>query len=262
MNKTKVIFLSLFLLNSLFAAYENDNENDTLGNIAIKIGIFSANTSGSITNEQSNGNTSYTNDLGHKDDKNINIFAVDFKNNVSWLPNININYFKLNNSATNTLVGTRSINNIDDINGSVSSTYNYSQINLLTYGYLYQGPFEFNFGLNFKKINFTQVINENDDRKRIINIEGPTSLLVLPYGAIKINLDFMDTVLMASTSILSFGDNEAMDYDYSINYRAMRNVYLSYGYKYNSFKTTNNNNSKEIYDVKIKGNYISCKILF
>jgi len=259
MNKIKVIFLSLFLVNSLFAAYENDN--DTLGNIAIKIDIFKANTSGSITNEKSNGDTSYANDLGYKDDKNINTFALDLKNDVSWLPNININYFKLNNSATNTLVGTRSINNID-INGSVSSTYNYSQINLLTYGYLYQGPFEFNFGLNFKKINFTQKINENRTSGKVINIEGPTSLIVLPYGAIKINLDFIDTVLMASTSMLSFGDNEAKDYDYSINYRVMRNVYLSYGYKYNSFKTTNTNNDKEIYDVKITGNYISCKVLF
>ena len=259
MNKTKVIFLSLFLLNSLFAEYVNDN--DTLGNIAIKIGIFKANTSGSIKNEKPNGNTKYSSDLGYKDDKNINTFAIDLKNDVSWLPNMNINYFKLNNSSTNTLIGTRSINNID-INGSVSSTYNYSQINLLTYGYLYQGPFEFNFGLNFKKINFTQVINENRINGKVINIEGPSSLLVLPYGAVKINLDFIDTVLVASTSILSFGDNEAKDYDYSINYRVMRNVYLSYGYKYNSFKTTNTNNDKEIYDVKIKGNYISCKILF
>ena len=261
MNKIKVLFLSLFLVNSLFAAYENDIENDTLGNIAIKIGVFKANTSGTITNQEPNGNTSYTNDLGYKDDKNINTFALDLKNNVSWLPNININYFKLNNSATNTLVGTRNINTID-INGSISSTYNYSQINVLTYGYLYQGPFEFNFGLNFKKINFTQIINENRTAGKVINIEGPSSLLVLPYGAIKINLDFIDTVLMASTSMLSFGDNEAKDYDYSINYRVMRNVYLSYGYKFNSFKTTNTNNDKEIYDVKIKGNYISCKVLF
>jgi len=262
MNKTKVIFLSLFLVNSLFAEYINDNENDTLGNIAISIGILKTTTSGSIRNEKSNGNTNYANDLGHKDEKNINTFALDLKNDVSWLPNININYFKLNNSATNTLVGTRSINNIEDISGSVSSTYKYSQINLLAYGYLYQGPFEFNFGLNFKKINFTQVISENKTHGRVINIEGPTSLIVLPYGAIKINLDFIDTVLMASTSMLSFGDNEAKDYDYSINYRVMRNVYLSYGYKFNSFKTTNTNNNKEIYDVKIKGNYISCKILF
>jgi len=258
MNKFKVIFLSLLITSSLFASYENDEE--TLGNVALQVGIWKVNTNGNITNERTNGNTNYDKDLGYDDSKNINTFALDLKNDISWLPNINISYFKLNNSSTNTFNSYKMINDTN-MSGSVSSSIDYDEINTILYGYLYQGPFEFNFGLNFKKINYKQVINENVGSKRVF-IYGPESVLALPYAALKVNLDFMDTVLMAQTSILSFGDNEAKDYTYSINYRVMRNIYISYGYKYNSFKTTNNNNNKEIYEVNIKGNYISCKVLF
>jgi hypothetical protein len=259
MKKMKVLFLSLLLTSTLSARYENDKE--TLGNISITLGIFNANTNGMITNEQPNGATNYENDLGFKDKKNINTFALDLKNDVSWLPNVNINYFKLNNSATNTLTSSHNIAGVN-LNGSVSSDISYQEINTIMYGYLYQGPFEFNFGLNLKKIDYTHTIHENNGLVRSITIEGPTSILVLPYMALKFNLDFIDTVVMAKTSILSFGDNEAKDYDYSLNYRVMRNIFVSYGYRYNSFKTTNSSNSNEIYDINIKGSYISFKILF
>ncbi len=258
MNKFKILALSLLLTKSLFATYVNDE--DTLGNIALKIGILKSNINGTITNEDPNGDTDFKKDLGYNDSQNINTFALDLKNDISWLPNISINYFRLNSSSTNTLVGTRNIDS-QNFSGSVSSTIIYQELDTIMYGFLYNGPFEFNFGLNLKKIDYTQDIVENTGSKEV-NIKGPSSLLAVPYGAIKVNLDFIDTVLMASTSILSFGDNEAKDYEYSINYRVMRNIYLSYGYKYNSFKTTNSNNDKEIYDVNIKGNYISCKILF
>jgi len=257
MNKLKKIFISLFIATSLFASYENDNE--TLGNIALQVGVFKSKLNGEIKNSKNDVN--FKNDLGYDESKNINTFALDLKNDISWLPNINISYFKLNDSAINTLQSSKNIANVD-INGSISSTVNYSEINTIMYGFLYQGPFEFDFGLNFKKIDFTQKIEENSGLQRNITIVGPTSIIVIPYSALKLNLDFIDTVLMAKISMLSFGDNEAKDYEYSINYRVMRNIYLSYGYKYNSFKTTNNNNSNEIYDVNIKGNYISCKVLF
>ena len=260
MNKLKILLISLVLSKSLLAAYIDDD--DTLGNIALKVGIWNTNIDGSIKNEDSNGYTDFQKDLGYSDTKNINTFALDLKNDISWLPNVSINYFKLSSSSTNTLIGTRSISDVNDISGSVSSTIDYQEIDAILYGFLYNGPFEFDFGVNLKKIDYTQNISENTNQKRDITIEGPTSLLAVPYGAIKVNLEFIDTVLMASTSILSFGDNEVKDYEYSINYRVMRNIYLSYGYKYNSFKTTNTNNDKEIYDVNIKGNYISCKILF
>jgi len=257
MNKLRKIFISLFIATSLFASYENDN--DTLGNIAIQVGVLNSKLNGQIKNPKND--VSFKNDLGYDESKNINTFALDLKNDISWLPNVNISYFKLNDSANNTLQSSKNIANVD-IDGSISSTVDYSEINTIMYGFLYQGPFEFDFGLNFKKIDFTQEIEENDGFKKYIKIDGPTSIIVLPHMALKLDLDFIDTVIVAKTSMLSFGDNEAKDYEYSINYRVMRNIYLSYGYKYNSFKTTRNTSNNEIYDVNIKGNYISCKVLF
>ena len=260
MTKFKVLFLSLFLISSLQASYENDD--DSLGNIALQVGIWNLTTNGLITNESANGNTDYKKDLGYKEDKVVNTFSVDLKNDTSWLPNVNLSYFRLNNSATNTINGTRTIDVVNDMNGSLSSNLLYQEVNMIFYGFLYQGPIEFDFGLNIKKIDFSQKIRENSGFKRNLEIKGPDSILVLPYMALKFNIDFINTVLMAQTSILSFGDNEAKDYMYSINYRVMKNIYLSYGYKYNSFKTTNSKNTNEIYDINIKGNYISCKVLF
>jgi len=258
MNKFKVILLSLLLVSSVHASYENNDES--LGNIALQVGIWNLSTNGTIINEYSNGNTDYKNDLGYDENKIINTFAIDLKNDISWLPNVNVSYFRLNNSSTNTLNGTRTIDDAMDINGSVSSNILYQEINTILYGFLYQGPIEFDFGVNVKKIEFLQTISKNQGLN--LKIKGPDSILVLPYMALKFNLDFINTVLMAQMSILSFGDNEAKDYMYSINYRVMKNIYLSYGYKYNSFKTTNSKNTNEIYDINVKGNYISCKVLF
>jgi hypothetical protein len=39
-------------------------------------------------------------------------------------------------------------------------------------------------------------------------------------------------------------------------------MYISYGYRYNSWKTTNKDNVHEKYDKNLKGNYINAKILF
>jgi outer membrane protein len=259
--KKKIIILLVLILNTTLSA-KFENEDDTLGNIAIQMGFWNIATNGTIVNEKLNGNTNYKNDLGYDDNKNINIFALDLKNDITWLPNVNINYFKLNNSSSNILTSSRNINNTE-INGSISSTLNYSEINTILYGFLYEGPFEFDFGLNIKKIDFLQDIKENNSLAlKKVTIIGPSDFIFLPYIALKINLDFIDTVLMAQTSMLSIGDNEAKDYMYSINYRVMKNIYLSYGYKYNSFKTTNSKNTNEIYDVQVKGNYISCKVLF
>lgn len=260
MFKIKFIIVGLVISTKLFATYQFDDPK--LGNIAIEVGVWNTSLNGNIENTVTT--TDFKKDLGFKDSKNITSFGLDLKNDISWMPNIYINYFNLSNTADGNLT-TKQINGISGIfSGSVSSSIEYSEVNTILYGFLQQGIFEFDLGVNFKKIDFKQTIKENDfgvngDK---VTIVGPDKIIPLPYIALKIDLYGINTVLKAEASVLSIGDDEAKDYKYSINYRIMRNMYISYGYRYSSWKTTSVKDKHEKYDMDIKGNYLNAKILF
>ena len=256
MYSFKFLFMVCLLNISLFASYEYDDPN--LGNISIQAGIWQNNIQGTISNEKSSINIK--NDLSFKK-KNITSFGLDLKNNKSWIPNIYLNYFLLNSSSDSVFNNQKYVDNTR-FNGSVSSSIEYSEINAIFYGFLQQGPFEFDMGLNIKKINFSQTIKENRANGNKVQIDGPSNFIPVPYIALKVDIPFVNTVLKTEASLFSIGDTQIKDYKYSINYRIMRNMYISYGYKYSSFKATNNNNKYEKYDIETNGSYISFKILF
>ncbi|MCK5294346.1 MAG: hypothetical protein KAJ49_06825 [Arcobacteraceae bacterium] len=261
MFKLKSKLIMLALCTNLFASYQYDDP--TLGNIALEVGVWNTSLNGSIENTATT--TDFKNDLGFNENKNITSFGIDLKNDIYWMPNIYINYFNLSNTADGSLATAKRIDAIyDNFSGSVSSSVDYSEINTIMYGFLQQDIFEFDLGLNIKQIDFTQIIKENNaiDGKDEVTIIGPDKIIPLPYIALKIDLDFIDTVLKAEASILSLGDDEAKDYKYSINYRVMRHMYISYGYRFNSWKSRSVKDKHEKYDVNIKGNYFNVKILF
>jgi outer membrane protein len=260
------IFLSLLNV-SFLNAYEIDDP--TLGNIAIEAGIWNTKLDGNIKNTISE--TNFKDDLRFDEKKNVTFFGVDLKNDYSWLPNIYVNYFTLNASADGNIASPKliadksnitSVTTTNGYDGVVSSVIDYTELNTIFYGYLQQSIFEFDVGINFKKIDYTQTIKENDDPNMSATIKGPDQIIPLPYAAVKIDLYPINTVLKAETSMLALGDDEAKDYSYSLNFRVMKHMYLSYGYRYTSWKTTNKENAHEKYDMNLKGNYINAKILF
>lgn len=254
----RISFITILLIAlNLNAAYQYDNPK--LGNIAITAGIWKTNLNGDINNATSN--TNLKNDLGYKKSKNISYIALDLKNDISWIPNIKTSYFALDNSANSVLNGSKVIDSYP-FNGSISTNTVHTEFNMIFYGFLYQGPFEFNLGLKAKKINFEQTIKENVIGGEKKTITGPGSVIVQPHIALKFDLSVINTVLMTQASFLSIGDSEAKDYSYSLNYRIMRNMYISYGYKSSSWKSHNTNDIHEKYEIKIKGNYLFAKIMF
>lgn len=261
MKKLKSKILLSLLSATLLNAYEIDDPK--LGNIAIEAGIWNTSLDGNIKNTATS--TSFKDDLGFSEAKNITSFGIDLKNDYSWLPNIYVNYFTLNSSADGNIPTAKQINSVaPNYSGSVSSTIKYSELNTILYGYLQQSIFEFDLGINLKKISYTQTIKENTlTNPDNDTIKGPDSIIPLPYVGFKIDLYPINTVLKAETSVIALGDDEAKDYTYSLNYRIMKNMYISYGYRYNSWKTTNKDTTKnEKYDMSLKGNYINAKILF
>jgi hypothetical protein len=260
-NLKKVLF-SAILSSQLCATYLYDDPN--LGNIAIEGGVWNTTFSGQIKNTLST--TDMKDDLGYNENKNITTFGLDIKNNYTWIPNIYVNYLHFKETAdgvitTEKRIGLNQNNSASGFLGSVSTSTEYSELNAIFYGYLQQGIFEFDLGLNLKSITYTQTIKENTGTDNI-TIEGPEKLFVLPYIALSIDLDAIDTVLKAEGSIVSLADDDAHDYRYSINYRIMRHMYLSYGYKLHSWTAKSQKNEHEEYNVELKGHYINAKILF
>jgi len=257
MFKKKILSLVLILATSnLFAYYENEDNN--LGNIAINVGIWKTSLGGKIVNSTPT-NVDFKNDLKYNDSKNITTFGLDLKNDISWLPNIALDYFKLNNSVASVLSSSKKIDG-SDFSGSISTSTNYSELNTIVYGFLQQNIFEFDAGINIKKISYNQTIQENNGADIFTN--DLNLVIPLVYVAFKLDLNSINTVLKAELSTLSIGDNEANSHSYSINYRMLQNMYISYGYRSNSWKSTNTNNIHEKYNVDLKGNYINIKILF
>lgn len=262
MYKLKIMLLTVILSIQSYATYLYDDP--TLGNIAVEGGLWNTTLSGKIKNTRST--TDLKNDLGYEDPKVITTFGLDLKNDYSWMPNIYVNYFRLKDTADGFIssaknIGLNTNGSSSTFSNSVSTITEYSELNTILYGYLQRGVFEFDLGLNFKSITYTQTIKENSDTDRI-TIQGPDEILVLPYIALSIDLDAIDTVLKAEGSIVSLGEDDAHDYRYSINYRIMRHMYISYGYKFHSWTARSSQNDHEEYSIELDGQYLNVKILF
>jgi len=257
MYKMNFLVILLLLVTKSFAVYEQTNS--TLGNVSIQTGIWNTSLNGTISNVDNN--VKISDDLGFDEQKNITSFVLDLKNDVYWLPNVQMNYFLYRDSSHNTLTSSKKISS-DIFNDKITSDIKYSELNTILYGFLQKDIFTFDIGVNMKKIYFEESVSSVLGSSNVI-INGPDSLLFLPYIALEVDLDFMDTILKAESSILSIGDTEAKDYKYSISYRIMKHMYISYGYRYNSFKSKNSNTTNdEKYNINIKGNYLNVKILF
>lgn len=260
MKKIKLLLLTLCTNVALYGAYEY--EDPTLGNIAIEGSVWSANLDGSIKNNLTT--VDFKDDL-QNDTITLTSFALELKNDYWFLPNMRIDYAGFHETATGSFDAQKAIGNkaLNFRTGQILSDIEYSQVDAKFYGYLQQSIMMFDLGINLKKINYTQTIEESDyaDNEKVL-IEGPKDIIVLPYIGVKLDLYPIHTIVHAETSIVSIGKDEAKDYKLSINYRIMRNMYVGVGYKYSSFVSKNASNSHEEYEFITEGNYISAKILF
>jgi opacity protein-like surface antigen len=266
----KYLIYCLFVLLSVTNLKANYKYDDpSLGNIAIEGLMWYSSLEGQISNASNSQTTGvsvtdFENDLGYNDKKTVSSFSIDLKNDFSWIPNFNVDYFSRSESTNGIFNEQKYLGESNKIidTGKILSNTEFSEVNLKAYGYLQQSIMEFNLGINLKKITYEQNIFHSVNTAQNILIKGPEELFVLPYIGVKFDLYPINTVLKAETSLLSFGDDEARSYSYSLNYRVMRHMYIGYGYRYTSFKSTNVDNTYEKYDVSIHGNYISAKILF
>jgi len=245
-------------------AYEYNDP--TVGNIAIEGQLWQPQLTGTVSHATgtSESITDFENDLGYNEKKNITSLSVDIKNDIIWFPNLSINHFSFSESSTGTTTTSKFIGETqanEFASGQLLSKTDYSETALRGYGYLQNGILQFNLGVQVKSINYEQTIEHATNGKNV-TLKGPESLIVSPYVGVEINLQEINTLIKAESSIVSVGDDEALDYSYSINYRIMKHMYLGVGYKYHGFKSKNEVYNQEKYDVELKGTYFSGKILF
>ena len=245
-------------------AYEYDDPS--LGNIAIEGMLWQPKLTGTISHSTGTEEsiTDFERDLGYDEKKNVTAVSIDIKNDISWLPNLSLDHFSFNESSTGTFTASKHIGETqvnEFTNGQIFSTTDYSETALKAYGYLQNGIMQFDLGVQLKNIDYEQKI-EHATTGKDITLKGPDTVIASPYVALKFDLRAINTVLKAESSIVSIGDDEALNYSYSINYRIMKHMYLGVGYKYHGFKSKNEVYNQEKYDVELKGSYFSGKILF
>ena len=266
-KKKYIIFACLFIITTLSNAkiIKPEAKEIVVGENHLKINLelWNAQLDGKIENLESI--TNIKKDLGYKSQV-ISFFGGELSTNYVWLPDVKIDYFLFDSTKNYYLNKTKTIYDYTknpfskvDFNGSVTTNTKYSELNSRIFGYMKNEYFKIDLGVNLKKVNYTQKIVNNQNKDFII-IKGPSSLLFLPYVSVTLDLGFLK--LNANTSIKSFGDDRAKDYEYSISLTTFKAVEFFGGYRYHEWDKPDKYNSAQHYSVKIYGGYFGMRLIF
>jgi hypothetical protein len=121
---------------------------------------------------------------------------------------------------------------------------------------MYTGDVEVDLGMNVKYINYKIEVKDNTNTNPA-SYEAVNAFIVLPYIGMKYYL--YDFALYGNASMLSFAEEKALSYQVGIEYRVMKNLYLSVSRLYEDFEATE---KKDTINFKVIGNKFSFKYLF
>jgi len=223
----KIIFLFMLLSSITYSKIIKPEKKEVVvgeNHLKLNLELWNAQVDGKIKNPKDT--TDIKDDLKFKS-KNITAFGTELSTNYVWLPDIKVDYFTLEITQNSNLGNGKTIKNTTFVNDTISNI-KYNELNSKVYGYVKNQNFKFDLGINLKKIDYTQYIKDGNNNN--ITIEGPTSLIVLPY--LGVTLDLGPLKFNANSSILAFGDDEAKDYEYSLSLTTFDNVELFGGYRY------------------------------
>lgn len=191
--------------------------------------------------------TDFQDDLGYRD-THSSFFALRLKNDIDYIPDLDITYMNVEQNRNAILDDTRVIAAGEDYNGSIRSKISYSVLNAVIkssfkhkgsmkkifFWNLYTGDIEYNIGINAKLINYRFDIEKNTgEEPNFITVE---SAVVLPYlGA---RYYWYDLVLYGHISALSFSDAKATSYEFGLDYQVFDGFYVSASYMYEDFEAT------------------------
>jgi hypothetical protein len=232
----------------------------------VEIGNILSTSSGTIKNATS---SDFKSDYGYSDTK-ASYFAISFRPNYQYIPNVDISYSNIldNNQASldrNVTVVQKTYA------GSVSTIIESSVANIIFYKEFkskgdrwlflgrkfYPGDLAVDVGVNIKYIDFMFMIRDNTIAGDNYRFDGVNSIIPLPY--IGFRYYYYRLRLFGGTSSLSFVNAKSTNYQFGADFRVIDDLYLSASYIYEDFEATEKDDKTNF---KIYGNKFSFKYDF
>lgn len=237
--------LFLMFLPLLGALYAQDSWYEKF-HPSFEAGLFMNDFDGDISNATPS-EVKFRDELNY-DNTNSSFFALRLSNDYNYVPDIDISYMNVQQNKNSELNTTRVITQGGDYNGTIRTKIDYSVLNVVlksSFKYkgsmakfwmwdFYTGDIEYNLGLNTKLISYRFDIEHADGSlPSFISVD---SVLVLPYVGVKYY--WYDFVAYAHGSALSFSEAKAINYEYGLDYRLIKGMYISASYMYEEFEAT------------------------
>ena len=223
--------LPFFILFPLFASEDSWQSK-------IEVGMYLPSTKGTITNTQSSSD--FEKDFGYEKLK-ASYFSLGFVFNYDYVPNIEINYFRMKDNQNTDLNRTLVIAD-GEFDSSASTIINYNVLNVVVYQdfkkkgsyipifgkYYFSGDIELDIGVNVKMINWKFDIEDEVSLTQTPSWIRVDEFIPLPYLGVKYYL--YDFVAYANISALSFREAKSISYQLGADYCVIDTLYLSVAY--------------------------------
>lgn len=259
----KVLLVSfLFVFSSADSWYDNFL-------VEAEAGIIMNEIDGDIANPDST--LDFAEDIAYSDTYS-SFFGLKIENNYEYIPNISINVIDMKEDQDSVLSSKKVIAEYWDYNGSITSQMRYSVANIMLHNTYklkgsmqkflrwnyYSGDVVFNLGINVKYIDYSYRMKNNDtlipEPYAFVNVN---TFVAQPY--IKMTYYWYNFALYASGSALSVSDTKARNYQFGIEYRLYKDLFLSAGYLYEDLQATE---KSDRVDFKTYGNKFTFKYIF
>lgn len=249
---------------SLFAV---ENHSHSKIGTQFEAGIYLPHSSGTISNIV--GTSNFHNDFGYSNTE-ATYLALDFTLDYDYVPNLNINYFNMQDNSHAELNTTVKV--ADGLFSSkVDTLIDYQVFNAILYQDLkikgkilsffdkpfYSGDIEFDIGVNTKLIKWNFQVQDLTDITKSPSWIHVNEFIPLPYIGMRYYLYHL--IIYANGSALAFSRAKSTSYQVGADYNVVRGLYLSTGYMYEHSKVTE---KEDTVDFKIAGYKFGFKYTF
>ena len=258
------LLLPFFMTLSLFGA-----ENAWYSKIDTKIeaGIYLPSSSGTISNIV--GESNFKDDFGYYNTE-ATYLALNLLLDYDYVPNLNINYFNMQDNQSATLTKTLKVAD-GTFSSNVATVIDYQVFSVIIYQDLklkgkmtswfgksfYSGDMEFDIGLNTKLIKWNYEVQDLSDTTKSPSWIHVSEFIPLPYIGMKYYL--YNLIMYADASALAFSSAKSTSYQVGLDYRVVGGLYLSAAYMYEQFKVLE---QQDTVDFKTAGYKFSFKYAF
>lgn len=260
---SKVLLLLVFVLS----LYAEDDQGHSRVDAKIEAGLYLPKLSGTVENIK--GISDFSDDFDYSNSQ-ASYFSLDLNHDYSYVPNLYLSYFNMQESQSATLTKTVKIAD-KDFNSSVLTTIDYQLFDATIYQDLhlkgevftlfgskyFSGDLEFDVGLSTKLFRWKYQVQDLDKPSRDPAWIHVNEFIPLPYIGMKYYL--YNLIVYTNLNALAFSRAKSNSYQVGIDYRVVSGLYLSASYMYEQFQVVEKQDAVEF---KTTGYKFSFKYAF